>query len=124
MNTLQANFESYEVYYSAKLHNPSAILFIPKQSEYTLTLHWDWQSVEDKKLLKRMQDTIDEIYPRLSAILTPTPQESGRRELLAYIYTPSYASLRPTDKPKTYFLRTIPELPHPDFRMDGNGGGE
>jgi hypothetical protein len=120
---LKAEFKSYEVYYSANLHNPSAILFIPKRSDFRLDLHWDWKPVKEKKRLNRMLDTIDKIYPRLSAIMTPTDQEKSRRELLAFIYTPAYASIRSAEEPNTYFLRNVPEQPHPDFRSEGNGGG-
>jgi hypothetical protein len=120
LTQLRQDFEAYDVYYSAKLHNPSAILFVPTSSEYSLELDWRWHTIDTKERLNRLLGTIEVIYPQLSVIMTPSPQDTGQREALAYIYTPAYASVRKTDQPQTFFLRHVPEQPHPDF---GAGDG-
>jgi hypothetical protein len=118
---LRQNFDEYNIYYSAKRHNPSAILFVPKSNQYILQLDWRWYPIDERQLLNRLLGTIDVIYPKLSAILTPSPQETGQRELLAFIYSPAYASVKKTDQPKTFFLRHVPEQPHPNFGAGGFG---
>ena len=122
LQELKNNFEKYTVYYSGKRHNPSAILFVPRQSEFKLRLHWDWYRIEQPALLHRLLDTIDKIYPRLYALLVPQAQEEETRNVLAFIYTPGYASVHETEDPRTYYVRPVPVQPHPDFMLnDGNG---
>ena len=121
LRELKDNFQEYTVYYSGKRANPSAILFVPKQSEFQLRLHWAWYRIEQPALLRRMLDSMDRIYPHLYALLAPQGQEKDTRNVLAFIYTPGYASVHKTEEPGTYYVRPVPELPHPDFRMRDSG---
>jgi len=122
LQELRDNFGDYAVYYSGKRNNPSAILFIPKQSDFQLQLHWAWYQIEQPDLLHRMLDTIDKIYPRLYSLLAPQAPEKDSRDVLAFIYTPGYASVHETEKPRTYYVRPVPMQPHPDSMLhDGNG---
>jgi hypothetical protein len=124
ISELRDDFRDYRVYYSGKRHNPSAILFVPEQSEFRLRLHWGWYRIEEPALLARLLGTIEDIYPRLHVLLTPEEGESGRRQPLAYIYTPGHASVHETEEPRTYYLRPVPMKPHPDFMLNnGNGNG-
>lgn len=123
LQELKNNFRDYTVYYSGKRHNPSAILFVPGQGDSQLQLHWDWYPIEQPALLHRLLDTIDKIYPRLYLLLAPEEEKTGHREVLAYIYTPGYASVHKTDEPGTYYVRPVPMQPHPDFMLNGNGDG-
>jgi len=123
LQELKKNYQNYTVYYSGARHNPSAILFVPRKSDFKLQLHWAWYQVEQLALLHRLIDTIEEIYPRLYVLLAPQAPHRESREILAYIYTPGYASVHKTGKPRTFYVRPVPVQPHPDFMMEGDTPG-
>jgi len=127
LQELKAERDKYDIYYSAEVYNPSAVLFVPKDSEYTLKLVRDWHqtggytTLDD--LLFRMEKLRPPHYPYLYALVAPAREGSGQRPLLGYIYTPDYASLRATDDPKTYVLRPVEELFNSVYHGNGDQKG-
>lgn len=104
---LEQGFEEYAVSYSGPVFNPSAILFRPPNTGFTLKLAADWKPVQDRTKLQALIKKIDTIDPKLWVLTTP--DANGSKSLLGYIYTPAYASLRTTEDPDTFFLRAVPE---------------
>ncbi len=107
IDDLKHSFEDYEAFYSGPVYNPSAILFRPTATAPTLKLASGWKEVPHRAKLKALIKKIETIDPKLWVLATPDAKES--RSLLAYIYTPAYASLRKTQDPGTFFLRPVPE---------------
>lgn len=102
----------YQPYFCGPVYNPSAVLFVPKKSPYTLKLNKKWKPISSTSHLNDLLARLKENKAELQAISWPI---EGKRVLLAFIYTPAYASLRPTAKPKTFVLRAIPELFNPIY---------
>jgi hypothetical protein len=124
LQELQANRDQYDIYYSERVYNPSAVLFVPKDSEYTLKLLRGWHSADEYATLDDLLFRMDKLkpphYPRLYALVAPSREPGGERPLLGYIYTPDYASLRKGKEPGTYVLRKVPELFNSIYYGDGD----
>jgi len=107
IDELEQGFEEYGVFYSGPVFNPSALLFRPSDTGYSLKLAGGWKPVADRTKLEALLKKIDTIDPKLWVLTTPGAD--GTKGLLAYIYTPAYASLRTTEDPDAFFLRAVPE---------------
>ncbi len=123
---LKKSSQNYDIFYAAKRYNPSAILFIKSEKRSRLELAPDWKAVESKGSLYDLIKHMKETKPRLSALLLPNEEPRGKADVLGFIYTPAYASMRPVeDKPGTYYLRSVSEQFNPVyFGGDGNEGGD
>lgn len=123
VDQLKKSSQDYEIYYAAKRYNPSAVLFLKPDMRARLELAPDWKPVDSKgsvyDLIKHMKET----KPRLSALVLPQDEPRGKADVLGFIYTPAYASMRPVkDKPGTYYLRSIsPQFNPVYFGGDGEG---
>lgn len=121
---LKSDLQSYDIYYSARIYNPSAILFIPHGNRDTVVPDRKWRPVQDRErledLLRRIRDR-NWTYPQagLRALLAP-PTPEGSREFLAYIYTAGSTAARPLpEKPGAFIIRAVPEQrKHHFFRED------
>jgi hypothetical protein len=107
IDELEQGFAKHDVFYSGPVFNPSALLFRPPDTGFTLKLAADWKPVADRTKLKALIKKIETIDPKLWVLTTPGTD--GSKSLLAYIYTPAYASLRKAEDPDAFYLRAVPE---------------
>lgn len=109
LKELKNSLPEYQVYYSDPSPHPSAVLFVPKKSDYHLKLLPGWQEAKDPQKLEDLIYRIDYSVPEpeLYALLTPPKQKTGQRDLLGFIYTPGYSTLRPTDEENTFTLSPV-----------------
>ena len=116
IDQLKTSSQSYEIFYAAKRYNPSAILFIQSDRRSRLELAPDWKPVDSKGFLHDLISHMKETKPHLSALVLPKDEPRGTEDVLGFIYTPAYASMRPVeDKPGTYYLRSIAEQFNPVY---------
>ncbi len=135
LNQLQANQNEYSIHYSLNSQSPPAVLFIPKKSEYTLTLVDQginkWYEADSQELvtqvIRRIRDNRfgGSRFPSIQAIVTPVAGDGSReRALLAYIYTRGYASLSEVEgKTNTFALRPVPPQRNLKFNNLESGFG-
>ena len=120
LETIFADIDNYQAYYSSASYNPSALLFVPKNSPYkvipeTKGIKMGWHPVADLKEIKKMQKVIldrDRLSnPVVWALMSPDLPETGKRVVLGYIYTikSTYARSVPGEK-NTFMVLSIPEI--------------
>jgi hypothetical protein len=115
LEELVQNFDQYRVLYSAYFYNPSAILFIPKsQTKYLKPLK-GWKPVKNTERLDSLLFKMDVLRPRLRVLQIRKPQTTSLPEILGYLYTPGFASLRPFTNHQGYAIRPVPEQFNPDY---------
>jgi len=122
--------ENYTVYFSARSFNPSALLFVPKDSPYTVIpekrgLGEGWNPVEDKTAITTMVGIIEDRdrleHPVLKALLRPLERgvEPTAADVLGYVYSCKSTYARPVDDgPNAYKVYQIPEIPRMGDRDD------
>jgi hypothetical protein len=119
---LRQNAQDYDVYYSGPSNNPSAILFVLReQRPLNLELDRDWKEVVPGPDLEDLFWRIEmdrQNRVKLRAVVPPVERLQSADNVLAYIYTPAYASMRKVDE-NTYRLRDIPEQFSPAYHDDG-----
>ena len=133
---LQDQWSEYKVYYSWTRNNPSGILFLPADGQYTFKFLRQgvnrWYEVTSEELLtqvvRRLSDNRygGDTPPRLRALLSPPSKGTGQRHFLGYIFTNGYASVRRIPgKDNTFAIHPVPEQYNPTFhnQFDGSGGG-
>jgi hypothetical protein len=110
LEDLRKSFNAYDVYYSYRSYNPSAILFIFKEKQDNIRLINEWSKVKNEKdfnmMLTKLKDTIN---PRLSAVVPPIDDKRSKKHVLGFVYSPGYLSVRTTDKDDVYAIRSLSE---------------
>jgi hypothetical protein len=123
IDQLKTSSQSYEIFYAAKRYNPSAVLFLYPEKRSLLELAPDWKPVDSKGALHDLIKHMKETKPHLSALVLPKDGPQGSEDVLGFIYTPAYASMRPVkDKTGTYYLRSVSEQFNPVY-FGGDGEG-
>ncbi|WP_153304236.1 hypothetical protein [Desulfovermiculus halophilus] len=120
---LRQNARDYEVYYSGPKYNPSAILFVVQEQEaLNLKLDQDWKVVlpgpDLEDLFWRIEMEKKHLV-KLRAVVPPEEDMQTADNILAYIYSQDYASLRKTEEENTYYLQAVPEQYNPLYHDDG-----
>ena len=114
---LRVDARDYDVYYSGPQYNPSAILFVPEKKRLVLQLDKDWKNVAPGPDLDELFWKIEMGNPnqvKLKAVVPPREGERTAKDVLAYIYTEGYASLKVLG-PQSYKLRDVPEQFNPIY---------
>jgi hypothetical protein len=125
LSDLRQDVQSYHVFYSAPVYNPSGILFIPRGSSDLAIPDRRWRKVEQREKLDDLIRRIRDRYwqyprPRLRALLAPPLPQDGRRTFLGYLYSSASTSARPhPDAPGAFIIRFIPEQRKPEFYKRG-----
>ena len=114
---------SYDTYFSARDFNPSALLFVPHASIYTVIpekkgLGRGWNKVADRDKIKKMLTIIKDrdrmSYPVLKALIRPVSSEENPapKDLLGFLFSIRSTFAREVlDTPMTYTVYEIPEIP-------------
>jgi len=137
LDQLRAEQDKYSIHYSLNSQSPPGVVFIPKDSPYTLQLIDRginrWYEAETPELVTQVIRRIKDNrfggtrFPSVQAIVTPSKgPDNGRRDLLAYIYSRGYASLTEVEgEQNTYALLPVPPQKNLKFNNldEGMGGG-
>jgi len=115
LDQLVRDFDKYRVLYSAHFYNPSAIVFIPRSKSSYLRPISDWKTVEDKRRLNYLLNKMDVLRPKLHIIQPRSSHTQSMPEVLGYIYTQGYASMRHLKNKVGYALRSVPEQFNPNY---------
>jgi hypothetical protein len=119
---LRHNAEGYDVYYSGPSFNPSAILFVvQEQDQLELQLDEGWKKVLPGPELEDLFWRIEMDRPsraKLRAVVPPEEKLHSAKNVLAYIYSPAYASMRRVNQ-HTYYLQAVAEQYNPLYHDDG-----
>lgn len=112
---LRESSQSYRIFYSGPNYNPSAILFIRPQAEEGLETAPGWKEVESKGQLDDLLSRIDILEPKLWSIVPSGRKKTSPADILAYIYTPGYASVRTRSREGFYLILPVPEQFNPYY---------
>ena len=122
VDQLRGNAQDYDVYYAGPKYNPSAILFLVReQGQFALQLDDGWKKVLPGPDLEDLFWRIEmdrQNRVKLRAVVPPEKQLQTEENVMAYIYTAAYASMRKVDE-NTYRLRDVPEQFSPTYHDDG-----
>ncbi|MEF8824200.1 MAG: hypothetical protein V5B78_09395 [Desulfohalobiaceae bacterium] len=115
LRDLQEATDSYSIMYSGPVYNPSALLFLPRKGPERLEPTRRWKDVEDSKKLKHLANRLDELDPRLWAIVPADLEDVSSKDILAYIYTPGYASVQKIPDTDKYKILPVEEQFNPRY---------
>jgi hypothetical protein len=130
LSALMEDLDAYEVYFSARSFNPSGLLFVPRDSPYTVIpekrgLGQGWNPVQDKTDIKQMiaiitdRDRLE--HPALKALLRPLPgsAEPTLRDVLGFLFSSRSTFAGPVgDDRDAYKVFQIEEIPRMGERDD------
>lgn len=131
--TIMDNLDEYTTYFSAREFNPSALLFVPKNSAYTVVpekkgLGQGWNLTTNATAIKKMLAIINDRdrmqHPVLKALIRPIPndQQAASTDLLGFLFGIKSTFARPLpDMPMTYKIFQIPEIPRNGETNNDNG---
>jgi len=130
LSNILEDLDSYATYFSARPFNPSGLLFVPKDSPYTLIpenrgLGEGWNLVHDASDVKKMVAIITDRdrleHPALKALLRPLSgtTEPTAGDVLGYVFSSrSTFARRAGDEPDVYTVFQISEIPRMGDRDD------
>ncbi|WP_462324456.1 hypothetical protein [Desulfoplanes sp.] len=123
LETILDNLDSYRSYFCARSFNPSALMFVPHASPFTVIpekrgLGEGWSPVEDRAAILQMIGTIRDrdrlSHPALKALVRPLDQGGSpqAKDVLGFIFSSASTFARPLEgAPRTYKVYQIPEIP-------------
>ena len=105
LSKIRNTINDYHVYYDGFYGNPDGILFVPRDSEYTLRLDGPWRAMSYQGDLRSLilyieYDDITEPV-RLRALVTP------EKELLGFIYSKGSVSVRQDETPNQFYVSSV-----------------
>ncbi len=115
LRDLRTATDSYRIMYSGPVYNPSALLFLPRKGPERLEPTSRWKDVEDSKELKNLAYRLDELDPKLWAIVPAGLEDISSKDILAYIYTPGYASVQKIPDTDRYKILPVEEQFNPRY---------
>ena len=131
--TIMDNLDDYTTYFSAREFNPSALLFVPRNSAYTVVpekkgMGQGWNLTTNATAIKKMLAIINDRdrmqHPVLRALIRPIPddQQAASTDLLGFLFGITSTFARPVaDAPMTYKIYQIPEIPRNGETNDDKG---
>lgn len=115
LRDLRESADSYRIMYSGPVYNPSALLFLPRKGPDRLEPTRRWEDVEDSRELKHLANRLDELDPRLWAIVPAGLEDVSPTDILGYIYTPGYASVQKIPDTDRYRILPVEEQFNPRY---------
>ncbi|GEM_PF-3333056 len=112
---LKKSYDCYKVFYSGPKYNPSAILFIHPQGEEGLKTAPGWNKVESQGQLSYLLSKIDILKPKLWCIVPSGKEKTSPADIMAYIYTPGYATVQKRPGKNAYLIQPVPKQFNPVY---------